>query len=164
HVAGVAALVQSAVVGAGGAPLTPAEMQDVLVDSVRAFPATPDQTIGAGLLDAPGAIAAALGGDGGAPDPDPDPEPGAIELTNAVALRGLSGAAGESTLYSIEVPAGERLLSVMSYGGRGDVSMYVSAGEAPTVEVHDHDSTRPGTNETVRVSSPETATYYILVV
>lgn len=163
HVAGVAALVQSAVVAAGGAPLTPAELHDVLVDSARAFPATPDQPIGAGLLDAPDALALALGDGNGDPDPDPG-QPDAIELTNGVALTGLSGAAGSSTLYSIEVPAGENLLSVMSYGGSGDVSVYVSAGEAPTAENHDRGSARPGNNETVRVAQPEAATYYVLVV
>ena len=75
-----------------------------------------------------------------------------------------SGSAGSSTLYSIEVPAGESLLSVVTYGGRGDVSVYVSAGEAPTAEDHDRASTRPGNNETVRIVRPEATTYYILVV
>lgn len=160
HVAGVAALVQSAVVAAGGEPLAPAALHDLLVDTTRPFPATPDRPLGSGLLDAPGALAAALGGD---TDPDPD-EPDAIDLTNGVALTGLSGAAGSSTLYRIEVPAGKRLLSVMTYGGRGDVSVYVSAGEAPTADAHDHASTRPGTSEAVRVANPAADTYYILVV
>lgn len=160
HVAGVAALVQSAVVAAGGEPLAPAALHDLLVDTTRPFPATPDRPLGSGLLDAPGALAAALGGD---TDPDPD-EPDAIDLTNGVALTGLSGAAGSSTLYRIEVPAGKRLLSVMTYGGRGDVSVYVSAGEVPTADAHDHASTRPGTSEAVRVANPAADTYYILVV
>lgn len=162
HAAGVAALVQSAVVASGGEPKTPAELEQILVDSVRAFPAAPDRPLGAGLLDAPGAIAMALGDDPGEPG-DPD-EPDAIELTNGVALSGLSGGAGSSVLYSIEVPAGQRLLSVLTYGGSGDVSVYVSAGEAPTAADHDSGSARPGTNETVRISNPEAATYYVLVV
>ena len=164
HVAGVAALVQSALVASGGEPLSPAALQEVLIDSTRAFPANPDQPIGAGLLDAPGAIALALD-DGEPGDPgDPDPEPDAIELTNGVALGGLSGAAGSEALYSIEVPAGSSLLNIMTFGGRGDVSVYVSAGEAPTAEEHDHASTRPGNSEAVRVRNPETETYYIRVV
>ena len=161
HVAGVAAMVQSAVVAAGGDPLSPAELQELLIDSVRPFPSNPDRPIGAGLLDAPGALELALGEPG---DPGDPGEPDAIELTNGVALTGLSGSAGSSTLYSIEVPAGESLLSVVTYGGRGDVSVYVSAGEAPTAEDHDRASTRPGNNETVRIVRPEATTYYILVV
>lgn len=162
HVAGVAAMVQSAVVAAGGDPLSPAELQELLIDSVRPFPSNPDRPIGAGLLDAPGALELALGTDPG--DPGDPGEPDAIELTNGVALTGLSGSAGSSTLYSIEVPAGESLLSVVTYGGRGDVSVYVSAGEAPTAEDHDRGSERPGNNETVRIVRPEATTYYILVV
>lgn len=158
HVAGVAAMVQSAVVASGGAALTPDALQAALLDGTRSFPATPDRPLGVGLLDAPGAIAQALG------PIDPPDEPDAIELTNGVALTGLSGAAGDATLYSIEVPAGESLLSVLTYGGRGDVSVYVSAGEAPTAEDHDRGSERPGNNETVRIPNPQATTYYILVV
>ncbi|MGH8084887.1 MAG: S8 family peptidase [Lysobacter sp.] len=160
HVAGVVALVQSAVVGAGAAPKTPAEIEAILVDSARAFPATPDRPIGSGLLDADGAIALALGDDDGGGDGDDEATP----LTNKVALRNLSGTAGESALYSIEVPAGARLFNLMSYGGRGNISVYVSAGEAPTAEAYEHKSTRPGNNETVRLRSPAAATYYIRVV
>ena len=162
HVAGVAAMVQSAVVAAGGDPLGPVALQEILIDSARPFPSNPDRPIGAGLLDAPGALELALDSDPG--DPGDPGDPDAIELTNGVALTGLSGAAGSSTLYSIEVPAGESLLSVVTYGGRGDVSVYVSAGEAPTAEDHDRGSERPGTNETVRIVRPEATTYYILVV
>ena len=163
HVAGVAALVQSAVVAAGGDPLTPAGLQAVLIDGARGFPSTPDKPLGAGLLDAPGALAAALG-DGGEPGDPGDPgAPDAIELTNGVALAGLSGAAGSSVLYSIDVAAGSRVLSVMTYGGRGDVNVYVSAGVVPTPDANDRKSVRPGTNETVRMNRPDAGTYYILV-
>lgn len=159
HVAGVAAMIQSVVVGAGEAPKTPAEVEAILVDSARAFPATPDQPIGSGLLDAPDAIAAALGD-----DDDDDGDDDAIPLTNKVPLGGLSGSAGSEKLYSIEVPAGARMLNVLTYGGSGNVSIYVSAGDAPTTEDYDHRSARPGNNETVRVRNPEADTYYIRVV
>ena len=162
HVAGVAALVQSAVVAAGGTPKTPAEMEQILVDSARPFPATPDRAIGSGLLDAPAALAKAL-----EVPCDPAVEqcaPDAIELVNKVAVGNLSGAAGTETLYSIEVPAGSRLLNVMSYGGTGNVSVYVSADVPPTTAAYGHKSARPGNNETIRASNPAPATYYILVV
>ena len=160
HVAGVAAMVQSAVVAAGGEALAPDRLQEVLIESTRPFPSGhPDRPLGAGLLDAPNAIAMGLDD-----DIDPPGEPEAIELANGVALTGLSGDPGDATLYSVEVPAGESLLSVLTYGGRGDVSVYVSAGEAPTAEDHDRGSERPGNNETVRIPNPEATTYYILVV
>ena len=161
HVAGVVALVQSAVVASGAAPKTPAEIEAILVDSARPFPVTPDEVIGSGLLDAPAALAKAF-----EVPCDPETEqcaPDAIELTDAVAMRNLSGATGSETLYSIEVPAGSRLLNVMTYGGGGNVSLYVSAGEAPTTAAYDHKSSRPGNNETIRASNPAATTYYILV-
>ncbi len=162
HVAGVAALVQSAVVASGAAPKTPAELEAILVDSARPFPATPDRVIGSGLLDAPAALAKAL-----EVPCDPETEqcaPDAIELTDAVAVRNLSGATGSETLYSIDVPAGSRLLNVMTYGGSGNVSVYVGADAAPTTTAYDQKSSRPGNSETIRVSSPAAATHYILVV
>ncbi|MGY0557448.1 S8 family peptidase [Lysobacter sp. A421] len=162
HVAAVGALVQSTVVAAGQAPRTPAELEAILVDSARPFPSTPDRDIGSGLLDAPDALAKAM-----EVPCDPaveDCAPDAIELTSREAVRNLSGASGSETLYSIEVPAGSRLLNVMTYGGSGNVSVYVSAGEAPTTAAYDHESSRPGNNETVRVRNPEATTYFILVV
>ena len=74
-----------------------------------------------------------------------------------------SGTSSSETLYSFEVPAGTRLFNLMTYGGTGNASVYVSAGEAPTAAAFDYKSTRPGNTETVRVSNPQAAIYYILV-
>ena len=161
HVAGVAALVQSAVVAAGGTVKTPAELETILVKSARAFPATPDKPIGSGLLDAPAALAKAL-----EVPCNPAVEecaPDSIELTSKVPMGNQSGTSSSETLYSFEVPAGTRLFNLMTYGGTGNASVYVSAGEAPTAAAFDYKSTRPGNTETVRVSNPQAAIYYILV-
>src|SRR3546814_16615909 len=53
------------------------------------------------------------------------------------------------------------LLSIMTYGGTGNVSMYVSLGEEPTPESNDSWSTRRGNSETVRFFAPEAGTYFI---
>jgi serine protease len=58
HVAGVAALVQSA----ASTPLTQAQMSTLLKNTARAFPVTPDRPIGAGIVDANAAVLAAGGG------------------------------------------------------------------------------------------------------
>jgi serine protease len=161
HVAGVVALVQSAVVAGGGAPKTPAEIEALLKDSARPFPATPDRPIGAGLLDAADALEAAL-----EVPCDPETEqcgPEAIELTDGVTLRNLSGASGSGTLYSIEVPEGARMLNLLTFGGTGNASLYASLGQAPTVDTHEHASTRPGNSEAIRLRNPAAGTYYILV-
>ncbi|MET4730776.1 serine protease [Lysobacter enzymogenes] len=58
HVAGVAALVQSA----ASTPLTQAQMATLLKNTARAFPSAPDRPIGAGIVDANAAVAAVAGG------------------------------------------------------------------------------------------------------
>ncbi|WP_425605948.1 S8 family peptidase [Lysobacter firmicutimachus] len=59
HVAGVVALLQAK----ASTPKTPAEIETLLKNSVRAFPQTPDQPIGAGIVNAKAALDA-LGGGG----------------------------------------------------------------------------------------------------
>jgi serine protease len=59
HVAGVAALVQSRRIAAGLSLFTPAQMENHLRNTVRAFPATPDQPIGTGILNAYNAVVSA---------------------------------------------------------------------------------------------------------
>ncbi|MCD9031760.1 S8 family serine peptidase [Luteimonas sp. Y-2-2-4F] len=162
HVAGVVALIQSAV----ETPLTPAEVKEALTDSVRAFPAPVDKPIGAGILDADAAITRAIEGP---PEPcDPTVEecgPTATPIANKVPVRGLAGAAGGEVLYSIEVPAGAvGPLSITTSGGSGDVSLYVSFEAEPTADAADHRSERPGNTETVRIASPQAGVYYIKLV
>jgi serine protease len=150
HVAGVVAMVQSVV----ATPLTPAQMEALLKSSVRPFPATPDRVIGTGLLDAKLALDAAL---------TPPGEIPVVKLTSKVAVTGISGAADAGKMYSIEVPAGARLLNLMVYGGAGNVSLYVRRDLQPTTSVFGYKSARPGNNETVRLSSPAAGTYYLLL-
>ncbi|MFC0679331.1 pre-peptidase C-terminal domain-containing protein [Lysobacter korlensis] len=84
-------------------------------------------------------------------------------LTSKVAVTGVSGAAGGSKMYSIVVPAGVSRLNLTTYGGTGDVSLYVGRDFKPTTTVHSFKSVRSGNNETVRISKPAAGTYYLLV-
>ena len=165
HVAGVVALVQSALVANNQDPLTPAAMEQLLKDTARAFPVSiPTNTpIGVGIVDPVAALNAALvdGGEPGEPGEPGDPgEPGgpqAIELVNKVALTGQSG--GEQ-LYRFEAQAGA-VLTIMTYGGSGDVSVYVKQGAEPSAASNDAFSTRAGNSETVRINAPVAGTYFI---
>ncbi|WP_369940344.1 S8 family peptidase [Xanthomonas medicagonis] len=163
HVAAVAALVQSALIAADKAPLTPAALETLLKQTARPFPVSiPTSTpIGTGILDAKAALAKAL------EEPcDPDTEqcaPPATALTNKVVVSGLTGAAGNETLYSFQAEAGA-VLSFLTYGGSGNVSLYVSFDKEPTSSSYDAKSARPGNNETVRFTAPQAGTYYIKLV
>lgn len=159
HVAAVAALVQSALVASDRDALAPAALETLLKQSARPFPVTidPARPIGTGIVDAKRALDAAL-----APPCESDCAPTAIPLTNKVAVRGIAGAAGSATLYSFEAVAG-RPVSFITYGGTGNVSIYVGEGSAPSAAAFKAKSTRVGNAETVRISAPVAGTYYISV-
>lgn len=155
HVAGIVALMQSAAVGAGRPALTPLQVRQMLVDSVRPFPVVPPvaRPIGAGLADAGRAVQLALG--------NPLPLP---RLTNAVSSIPLAGDVGDSAVYQFEVPAGTRSINLRSLGGRGDVSLYASAGIEPTADDAQYRSRRPGNAEVIIVNAPAPGTWYLRVV
>jgi serine protease len=160
HVAGVAALVQGALASAGKDPLTPAQLEALLKQTARTFPVTiPAATpIGSGIVNAKAALDKAL--------EEPctvDCAPDATPLTNRVAVGGLSGAGGNEVLYSFEATAG-KTLSFLTYGGSGNVSLYVKAGAEPTTTDFGAKSARPGNSETVRFTAPVAGTYYIKLV
>lgn len=160
HVAAVAALVQSALAANGKDPLSPAALETLLKQSARRFPVTiPAATpIGTGIVDAKAALDAAL------KEPCTENcEPEGIPLTNKVAISGVAGAAGSETVYTFQAEAGKQL-SVLTYGGTGNVSVYLAQGRVPTATDNDAKSSRPGNTETVRVAKPVAGTYYVKVV
>ncbi len=63
HVAGVVALIQSV----SNPAKTPAQIEALIKSSASAFPSTPSQTIGAGIVNAKAAVDAAGGGTGNTP-------------------------------------------------------------------------------------------------
>ncbi len=163
HVAGVVAMMQGARLDAGLPLLTPAEVLDVLQSTAHTPIVAPpaNRPIGAGIVDAFAAVTKVL-----EVPCDPATEecgPDATPLVNKVAVTGLSGAAASEALYSFDAQAGA-VLSFMTYGGTGNVSMYVSFDAEPSTTVSDAKSTRVGNSETVRFTAPKTGTYYIKLV
>jgi len=158
HVAGVVALLQSV----AQSPLTPAQVKTLLVGTARDFPVSiPSATpLGAGILDAAAAVdelANPCEGDECGP-------PDAAPITNGVPLTGLGGAAGDEILLALTVPEGASGLSILSYGGMGDVTLLASFDEEPTHGNADFRSVRPGNNETLRIPTPQAGVYYIKLV
>ncbi len=153
HVAGVVALVQSAAPTA----LSPAQVETLLKRTARAFPvAIPSSTpIGVGIVNAKKALDKAL-------EP-PGSGPVATPLINKIDVTGLTGAGSSEELYSFEAATGS-VLSFMTLGGNGDVSIYVSFESEPTTTAYDFKSTRPGNSETVRITAPKAGNYYVKLV
>lgn len=157
HVAGVVAMMQSAAIASGKPALTPAQVKNILRGTARAFPVTPPVStpMGAGILDAAAAAYAAT--------QDVSDETAEL-LSNRVAMTAQTGAAGDELLYRIEVPAGTRSLNLRSYGGSGDVSLYVSYDNVPTTSVFDRKSAKAGNSEAVVITNPAAGTYYLRIV
>ena len=159
HVAGVVALIQSV----SNPAKTPAQVEALIKSTARAFPSTPSQPIGAGIVDAKAAVDAASGGGGGNPDPDPDPEPGDGVLQNGVPVTGISGASGSTRYWTITVPAGASNLVISTAGGTGDVDLYVRRGSQPTTSTYDCRPYRSGNAESCSFASPQAGTYHVML-
>ena len=157
HVAAVAALMQSASVDAGHGPLTPALVKAVLKAKVKSFVIAPPATtpVGTGIVDASAAVAAAAAGI--------REEDLTLPLTNRMPLSGQNAAAGEALLYRLDVPANVGSLTVRTYGGSGDVALYVGRGYVPTTTTYTAASVRPGTTEALVLNKPAAGVYYVRV-
>jgi serine protease len=157
HVAGVVALMQAAANAAGRPPLTPEQVKQLLKGTVKPFTVPPpvSKPQGPGIVDAAAAVQAAT---------QEIPEDEGELLSNRVALTAQTGAAGDSLLYRIVVPAGRSSLNLRSYGGSGDVSIYVARERVPTTTLYDRKSVKPGNSEAVLITNPAPGTYYLRVV
>ena len=85
---------------------------------------------------------------------------GGNTLTNGVAVTGLSGTSGMSSVYTFTVPAGATNVSIKISGGTGDADLYVKAGAAPTLSSYDCRPYVTGNNETCSNLSAG-VTYYV---
>ncbi|GAB3342004.1 S8 family peptidase [Marilutibacter aestuarii] len=150
HVAGVAALMQAV----APRPLTPAQLEGLLVASARPFPVTVNRPLGSGILDASAAVerAASLG----------EPIEG-ISLTSGVAASMPPLAAGDEQIFVIEVPEGASRLDLLTYGGRGTLRTYAQYEAEPFASSNVGASTRPGTNQTITITAPAAGRYFLKV-
>lgn len=84
-------------------------------------------------------------------------------LVNGVPVRGLTGAAGGETFFSIEVPAGQDFLNIEIAGGTGNADLYVRKGSKPTTSNWDQRSDRFGNQDRIEIARPDAATWFILL-
>ncbi|MDG2519768.1 S8 family peptidase [Lysobacter soli] len=151
HVSGIVALMQSV----AAMPLTPAQVEGVLVSSARPFPTKPDRAIGAGIVDAAAAVDRAKRF--GQPIQS-------VPLTDNVVESMPPLAAGQSVIYAIDVPEGRSRLEFTSYSGRGTLAAYLNYESEPMPASNIGASVRPGTNQVLNVTSPAKGRYYFKVV
>ena len=149
HVAGVVALLQSVAT----TPKTPAQVESLIKANVTAFPSTPSQQIGPGILNAKAVVDAANG----------TTPPPTGTLTNGVPVTGLSGSAGTELRYTLVVPAGATGLKFVTTGGSGDADLYVKFGSAPSTSSYDCRSEGSTNAETCNIATAQAGTYHVLV-
>ncbi|KQY55145.1 peptidase S8 [Lysobacter sp. Root494] len=148
HVAGVVALIQSVAT----TPKTPAQVEALIKGNVTAFPSTPSQPIGPGILNAKAVVDATNG---------TTPPPTGGTLTKGVAATNLSASTGGYVKYTMVVPAGATNLTFKTSGGTGDADMYVKFGSEPTDTVYDCRPYVSGNTETCTIAAPQAGTYYV---
>jgi len=150
HVAGIVALMQSM----APKPLTPAQVEGLLVSSARPFPLKPDRPIGAGIVDATAAVqrAQVFG----------QPVTG-IALASGVAKLVPTLAAGQSLIYAIDVPTGATRLEFLTFNGRGTARLYAQYEAEPLAASNIGASARPGTNQTVVLNAPAAGRYFLKI-
>ncbi|MCK7597962.1 S8 family serine peptidase [Microbulbifer sp. CAU 1566] len=153
HVAGAAALLYAV-----DGNITPDQVESTLKNTARSFPGSCSQC-GSGIVDTSAAVNAVNGGG----NPDPDPEPGNGELSNGVAVTGLSASTGGELQYTLQVPAGASNLSFQIAGGSGDADLYVRYGSAATTSAYDCRPYLNGNSETCNISNVQAGTYYVMV-
>ena len=89
--------------------------------------------------------------------------PAVVDMASGQTLTSQSGAAGSERIYTLVVPANARTLNIRTFGGSGDVSLYVKAGGEPTASSNDYRSVHVGNSETVVAARPAAGTYFIKV-
>lgn len=85
-------------------------------------------------------------------------------LENGVAVGGMSGSADEGYRFSIEVPANATNINVQTFGGSGDVDLYIKFGSAPGKYDYDKKSVLWGNDETLTANVTQAGVWHIWVI
>jgi len=87
------------------------------------------------------------------------PPAASTELTNGVAITGISGASASQKYYHLDVPASRAVTFTMS-GGTGDADMYVKFDSQPTTTSYDCRPYKAGNAETCSLTAKTTSGRY----
>jgi hypothetical protein len=84
-------------------------------------------------------------------------------LENGVPITAISGTQASEKTYRIDVPPGQTNLEFVTWGGTGDLDLYVRFGTPPTTTTYDYRPFLAGNDETVSVNTPTAGTWYVML-
>ena len=163
HVAGVAALMQSVAPD----PLTPAEAKEILENTAYAANGrvpgcdTTETACGAGIIDAPSAVAVAAGDEPLPPPPPPLPGPEVTDLENGVPVTDIDLELDDVLYYVLDVPAGATNVTFTLAGADADADLYVRFGDLPSAGVWDCRPFSSSSNETCSFDNPQEGQWFV---
>lgn len=85
------------------------------------------------------------------------------ELRNNRSLQNLTGIRGQELRFRIDVPHRTERLDVRTYGGVGDVDLFLARGEIPEPRSAQYRSASPGTGERIVVENPRGGEWFVVV-
>lgn len=136
----------------GGTIMSYCHLTSTGINFNKGFGSQPAQTI-RNRVEGGSCLSSSCGGGGGE-----------TTLSNYTAVTGVSGAAGAQRVFKIDVPAGTQAISFNTWGGTGDLDIYVKQGSAPTTSNATCQSTGTTSTEVCKVSNPAAGTWYVLAV
>ncbi len=90
-------------------------------------------------------------------------EPIITELVNGAIVDSLASEVGENQYFVIAIPDGAVNFKAMSFGGSGDLDLYLRKETQPTISNFDCRPYLPGNDEVCEVVNPDKANYYIML-
>ena len=91
------------------------------------------------------------------------PTTGTTALSNGVPVNNIAVASGSNSMFSLSVPFGKTSLTFKLSGGTGNGDLYVRSGTKPTKTTYSYRSIGSTNAETITVSKPAGATWYVMV-
>lgn len=92
-----------------------------------------------------------------------DFNPGTTLLSNNVVAGGIGAPEFVRRWFAVDVPTGATSLSISTFGGTGDLDLFVRYGATPTEEVYDCRPYVSGTQESCDFTAPQAGRYYVML-
>ncbi|WP_163834186.1 M4 family metallopeptidase [Spartinivicinus ruber] len=91
------------------------------------------------------------------------PDDEVFTLANGKIMPNLADEKDHKRYYKLNVPFGMHNLQFITWGGTGNVNLYVKHKQIPTVHIWDCQAIKADNNETCMIEKPKAGTYYLML-